>query len=227
MQRITSIMRFRAQNDTNEPDGAEAPDSDSESESGEDAGLPVVPLLLQPATEVSDSDIDSVEDEPVDSHCPALDANQRGDGNVGVDNCLPSADGFDHLGDDTFLRVAPSVTLDPTWKMTPDEQAVAAATARKQRGAASAGSLPMNKYGRGLNLLQLDVELSARAGGSSREGATGARSAEEPEAWGEPASSRMPRHKRPGQSNHARGGPGTKRQRREGTERKWTEAYEA
>lgn len=93
-------------------------------------------------------------------------------GTEAASSTLPSADDFDGLGDSGFLFVERPVVLDPSWKMTPDEAAAAAnKEARTSAAATRAGlvaSLPMNKYGRGLNNMQLEVELSARAAGINR-----------------------------------------------------------
>ena len=123
------------------------------------APSPALTSSLQAADSVVGSQFRSTES----SGCTALPS--------GSTSTLPSADDFDRLGDERFLFVAPPLQVDPTWRMTPKQQEQAAAD--KARGARTAvrdtvGSLPMNKYGRGLNVMQLDLELSARAIGVSR-----------------------------------------------------------
>ena len=80
---------------------------------------------------------------------------------------LPSADSFDMLGDASFLQLPPTEPCDPSWHMNAEEQRLAtrqaAAAAAAAAIASGPSSLPINRYGRGLNMLQLQVELSSRA----------------------------------------------------------------
>ena len=92
----------------------------------------------------------------------------RGSGTAPV--ALPSADDLDTLAAEhgSFLRPAKQpLEADPdgpSWRLTPaEQQAAARATAAAASAARPAMALPMNTYGRGLNMLQLTVELSARA----------------------------------------------------------------
>ena len=79
---------------------------------------------------------------------------------------LPSASDFDSLGDDSFLRVERKVPAEPGWYLTPAQQTAEddrRAAANAQKGSLAPCSLPSYRYGRGLNMLQLGIELSARA----------------------------------------------------------------
>ena len=80
---------------------------------------------------------------------------------------LPSATDLDALADASFLHVAPALAEEPGWRLTPAQQAAVEAKARREAAErlnpAAPCSLPSYRYGRGLNMLQLGVELSARA----------------------------------------------------------------
>ena len=92
---------------------------------------------------------------------------------------LPSATDFDRLGDDSFLRVDQRLAEEPGWRLTPEQAASEARRAAEPRfGAMAPSSLPSYRYGRGLNLLQLGVQLSGRAAKRIHEPLAAALSAE-------------------------------------------------
>jgi hypothetical protein len=130
--------------------------SDDENESGaEDAGA------VKDQTQRACAKPDAPAAPPVDAEAGASSS-----------GLLPSADDLERIAreEGTFLAVAhPAVQMDPAWKLTPFEQRTAEAdAAAADRAALSAGpsmALPSFRYGRGMNALQLGVELSARAAG--------------------------------------------------------------
>lgn len=100
-----------------------------------------------------------------DGHDQTARAARSDETDVSEGDSLPAPHDLDALAAEggAFLHV-PRITEDPTWRMTPAQQQATAASSRAAKRASSAAvALPMNKYGRGMNLLQLGVELSARA----------------------------------------------------------------
>ena len=158
---------------------------DNASEEEEDL-RPAIPMLtsLLGADEESSSDDDAAppkSEEAAPSHALHADAAHNG-----ATSELPSADDFDSLAQigGAFLNVTrgPAGAENASWKLTPAELAEAELAARREAREAQASSslsLPMNRYGRGLNMLQLTVELSGRAArGSGGEGSGKRKAAE-------------------------------------------------
>ena len=150
--------------------------AESDSESDEDEALlrPIVPFIQA-------LDGDSSEDDAAGSAGPATASAAVTEAAVStahessscVASVLPSADDFEQLAREggAFLSVAsgPSGAEEASWRLTPAQEAAAALEARRADLDAAANTstfLPMNRYGRGLNLMQLSVELSGRAASS-------------------------------------------------------------
>ena len=133
---------------------------------GKDTMPIVVPVALAAAADSSDD-----EEEDGQSHLPVQQQPPQEIQQAASSSLLPSADDFDSLvsAGGAFLRVnqGPAGAEDASWRLTPAEQAEQAAEARREAAERSAArcstNLPMNRYGRGLNMLQLGVELSGRA----------------------------------------------------------------
>lgn len=150
-------------------------DVDEEDEEDVCAAASVSAFLFQALTnDGSSSDEDSAHVQvgsttnlpPSESGKQKMDS--RGLGTAPV--ALPSADDLDTLAAEhgAFLRPAKQpLEADPdgpSWRLTPaEQQAASRAAAAAASAARPAMVLPMNRYGRGLNMLQLTVELSARA----------------------------------------------------------------
>mmetsp|Transcript_54673 Transcript_54673/g.162535 ORF Transcript_54673/g.162535 Transcript_54673/m.162535 type:complete len:227 (+) Transcript_54673:127-807(+) len=225
MQRIEDIMRFRerarAASQVLAP-----PDDDDDDDASEDDGdtsAPAVPLFLtKPAADEDSSDDDEAE-EAAAAADPSPPRTAAAEETAAADpSALPAADDLDSLSDGSFLRVAPAVATDPSWRLTPSEQddamEAAANQAARERNDRASGSLPMNKYGRGLNRMQLDVELGARALGLKRKAAEAPDDG--PQAPGVATAKARRSEGRPRHAATGRGGGGMRR------EPKWTESYE-
>ena len=175
---LFSALRASAPPAAAVPTASEEADSASDSEPEQNTPLA---RLMQQQQEASDADDgDESGDAEVEQAQPATAAvpppataavpaeEERG----APSGLLPSADDLERLAaeEGAFLAVAnPAVEMDAAWSQTPFQQRTAAAAAAEADAAKALGPgpsiLPSFRYGRGMNALQLGVELSARAAG--------------------------------------------------------------
>lgn len=127
---------------------------------------PVLPLVLRGGDASEDSDEDTQQEQATASASLAPSATVDAAGASG--DALPDAAEWSRLGDAAFLYVAPKdEKADAFWRPSAVDELTREERQRRAEAAAAASGMPMslpaNRYGRGMNSLQLAVELSGRA----------------------------------------------------------------